>query len=119
MSLFFPVVLLGLTLSPSGDGMTVLVLVNAPLFGHICRIGRVVLSVEGGMVACVLNREGDIVAVFPGRAFGADVITLRGQNRPPGLVGMAGVLVVLPGLGGWCWRVFLLVMFIGLSLSPS
>ena len=61
LSLFFPVVLLGLTLSPSGDGMTVLVLVNAPLFGHICRIGRVVLSVEGGMGACVLNREGEMV----------------------------------------------------------
>ena len=31
-----------------------------------------------------MNREGVIVAVFPGRAFGADVITLRGRNDRPG-----------------------------------
>ena len=65
MSLFFPVVLLGLTLSPSGDGMTVLVLVNAPLFGHICRIGRVVLSGEGEMVEGFNKTAGGVLRNHP------------------------------------------------------
>ncbi len=56
------------------------------------------MSREGGMVACVLNREGRPVLggcfclgrmvlsrVFPGRVCLPDIITLRGRNRFPGL----------------------------------
>ena len=72
--MFLLVVFVCVTLSPSGNRMTLLAQ-KCPLgtespsgfgggrldFAGFARIGRVFLSVEGGMVDCVLNREGGMV----------------------------------------------------------
>ena len=70
-------------------------------FGGLARIGRVVLSVEGGIVGNGRlgwgfggwNGSGRVVlaCVFAGCVCLADITALRGRNRPPGLVGTAGL----------------------------
>ena len=67
----------------------------------------------------------ELPCVFAGCICLPDVITLRGRNHPPGLVEMAGFCGFWRDWegafvsGGWCWSVFLLVVFVWLTLSPS
>ena len=58
---FFLVASVCLTLSLSGDRIVLRVWWGRLDFAGCGGIGRVELSVEGGTVACVLNREGGIV----------------------------------------------------------
>ena len=102
---FFLVASVCLTLPPSRYITTLPVWWVRLVFGGFARIGRVFLSMEGGMVACVLNREAGTVGngwlgwgfggwncsgravlacIFAGCVCLPDVITLRGQNDLPG-----------------------------------
>ena len=58
---FLLVVFVCLTFSPSRCGIALRVWWGRLDFAGFGGIGRVELSVEGGTVACVLNREGGIV----------------------------------------------------------
>ena len=143
---FLLVVFVCLTLSPSGDRITLPVWWKWLDFAGFARIGRVVLSGEGGFESGGWCRRAFLLFILIGLPLSpsGDRMTLPVQNCPPGTERPSGCGISLPvewgrlvflgfawigrvellweggfDLGGCYCRAFLLVVFVWLTLSPS